>query len=1249
MDAKEHCQNSAACAVLFYSAAVFAFSSSVTAGTNCHDGSNGLDGTERCPKASTVKSHTINKDKEIWQHTSSVNGGITTPEPFIRTRNAFGAKAKKSTANTQRTFSITGTNNNKRFDVSNTHPTRAYPDLHNQTEASSSVRSEIRDITETATPPGFTFSRLLAENCSSDKFVEFAGTAGQVTVLLGPVVMPVIVCQWQISVPEDRYMIVKVESLMEDCVGFLRLSTSFTLPLDAGLVEYLSCSSLNFEPALFIPISNVVYFKIESPRPDARNPVTLRVSYTATSEHLRKKLHVVKTSPTWGYVTPPGYDGRSGYAGLMDARYTVEVPEKHTVMISFEQFYLMEPSFDRLDNSLCLDYLKILSTDETTGAERAELFACGNVYLVPDVYNQSLTLHFHTDMRFFRTGFKMRFSLHRRSSTPRKVQTGLFDCSGPNYGSFQDHVQCNTHIECEGREDEGGHCPFSNPACDGSVAVGDKCYTFFDSQRVDWYDVAKECEREGAVLATVKTPEELEAFSLFSNYPGRQMLPVTFGLTSVNSSMPHYYKKSSRWIDNTVNYNWDAPSTRLRLKYGRTVCGLYYFEALAELPLLTSYCSDLIDRRYACESVKQSAKNRTDFNSVSVTVGLRKHLDVEHAVPPFVRCPSGHVTYAFFACHWQSRCGSDVFQTPCSHSSLTVSPAGRKLAAGHVVHLTATFQCVSKKEQIPFSFVCDFTTDCSDRSDEDFCVHDRLCPGFTCSSGQCIPMHNVCDAYADCEDASDEGDCDSAWLRFFPRLNRVYPPAIVNFENSGLVTQAAMNESEPCPDTHFRCPGKLNYCMPVYVLCNGVYDCIGREDEAGCDIESVTCPGFYRCWDSAVCVHPDHICDGWPQCPRHDDELMCNIICPHQCHCQAKAFLCWNAFPAEEFPDLRYLDASGSGMKVEDLTENQYLVFTVLASCRLTNVSAVQLPNVRTLDLSENLLRVISMDVFLLMRSLKVLRLAGNPLVTLVSGTSSAPAVEVESIDISRTQLEIFDSAALERFSSVEYLNISFSRLRTVSDTGFRSMSRLTHLDVRANPLKNYPNDLFEGLTKLQAIRANDFRLCCKLYLPEGFEDHFCFFPQEDISSCQDLIRSDTHRIFLWMTSALSVIGNVSSFVLRFVLQRNASKSGFNIFVTNLCLADLLMGVYLAMVGVADQVYRGQYLWYENTWTSSDACRVAGVLFLLSSEVSAFIICLITLDRFIVLRFPFSTVRFRRKSAVVACVLVWIVGMWFFV
>jgi hypothetical protein len=62
-------------------------------------------------------------------------------------------------------------------------------------------------------------------------------------------------------------------------------------------------------------------------------------------------------------------------------------------------------------------------------------------------------------------------------------------------------------------------------------------------------------------------------------------------------------------------------------------------------------------------------------------------------------------------------------------------------------------------------------------------------------------------------------------------------------------------------------------------------------------------------------------------------------------------------------------------------------------------------------------------------------------------------------------------------------------------------------------------------------------------------------------------------------------------------------------------------------------------------WKTSAACQVAGFLSLLSSEVSAFIICLITLDRFLVLRFPFSQLRFQPRSAHAACLLLWCVGL----
>lgn len=46
----------------------------------------------------------------------------------------------------------------------------------------------------------------------------------------------------------------------------------------------------------------------------------------------------------------------------------------------------------------------------------------------------------------------------------------------------------------------------------------------------------------------------------------------------------------------------------------------------------------------------------------------------------------------------------------------------------------------------------------------------------------------------------------------------------------------------------------------------------------------------------------------------------------------------------------------------------------------------------------------------------------------------------------------------------------------------------------------------------------------------------------------------------------------------------------------------------------------------------------------MSCEVSALNICLITLDQFLVVQFPFSRVRFQRTSALLACMGAWAIG-----
>ena len=79
----------------------------------------------------------------------------------------------------------------------------------------------------------------------------------------------------------------------------------------------------------------------------------------------------------------------------------------------------------------------------------------------------------------------------------------------------------------------------------------------------------------------------------------------------------------------------------------------------------------------------------------------------------------------------------------------------------------------------------------------------------------------------------------------------------------------------------------------------------------------------------------------------------------------------------------------------------------------------------------------------------------------------------------------------------------------------------------------------------------------------------------------------------------------------------------FNVFVSHLSLSDLSMGIYLSVLGGADVAYQGGYLWKDYEWRFSAACHFAGFLALMSCEVSANIMCLITLDRFLVLKFPF--------------------------
>ena len=514
---------------------------------------------------------------------------------------------------------------------------------------------------------------------------------------------------------------------------------------------------------------------------------------------------------------------------------------------------------------------------------------------------------------------------------------------------------------------------------------------------------------------------------------------------------------------------------------------------------------------------------------------------------------------------------------------------------------------------------------------------------------QCIPIDQRCDDVVNCINGMDEQKCEinkRAWrYKLNKQLGVALPPLLINFAKSGInISNLRINGTSsrtgPCPDTHFQCPGDL-LCLPVYVRCNDVYDCPHHEDEVEC--EELSVPDFYRCRASHIHLHLSHVCDGHLQCPQMDDELFCNWTCPLNCTCYSSAFFCDTAFSVHMYGELRFLEGRGSGLKTDDFAYNSMLIHLGLASCGLTNLSLPTLPNLRSLDLSDNHLHGMKNGDLKTVKRLRALSLSGNPL-NLHSLTSVQPLLSLIVLDLSNLQLQFLNISISNIFPNVQSINLSHSGVQSVSPTVFQTLRNLRVLDLSGCPLNQFPRHVFSRLLQLEVVYSDNYKLCCSATLPQGFNLKNCHAPSDEVSSCDDLLRSNVYRILLAFFAASSLLGNLLSFVYR-VLPSNSRKSAFGVFVTDLCVSDFLMGVYLAIIGIADGLYRGSYLWKDEDWRHSDVCKTAGVLSLLSSEVSAFIICLITLDRFLVLQFPFSQCHFSHRSALVVCGVVWCGGL----
>ena len=957
----------------------------------------------------------------------------------------------------------------------------------------------------------------------------------------------------------------------------------------------------------------------------------LRILFLAAQEELWTKLRVVPTSVDTGYVTPPGYPFTPAPAN-MNASLIVHLPRHHYIMMSFLQLMDLHP--------LSVPYISAKITLSSIPTNRKALWTAAEVQNIPaELYNSTISIHFKT--RHASNSFKIRFSFHPLHAWPRKSLSGMFNCSVPFYTSFKDHLNCNLKQECEEREDEGGHCPFSSPACDGDMAVADiKCFSLHVTHtKISWREAKGQCEDKLGKLAILRSQEEVDVFLNMLRFANR--VRKTYVGLFMDLEVSNLYCKTWRWVDNTIAYS--AP--KVKMGYNRQMAchsfpgeGFILHATATETASIFSYTCEymLVNQSFVRSSPQKARNDSINGDFTDLTHGELKRKSRRS----FAMCPGGYLTHDFLKCDLKAACLVNQFELHCPLESTATGESGKNQQ--HV----RMFVCDNLIHMLPYTLVCNFDSDCLDGSDETFCQHQHVMCNQShhqCASGQCIALREArvtvkCDRVIDCYDGSDEATCSYFHFDYEPLVT--HSSVQIDFDQDYALTSTVLDRPDICPDTHFNCLGQLKYCLPVYVRCNGYYDCQLQEDESGC--ENYTCPGFYRCREASSCVHVTQLCDGVAQCEGRDDEMLCDFLCPHHCQCQGWAFVCQQSFSAHSFPQLRYLNADYSLMTLDDFANNQYLVWLSLRHCQLQQLCNCSLGNLQILDAGNNLIQSVTVDFIQYLTNLKEIHLSDNPIVKITVEDVTLRHTFLKKIDLSQTSLTEFDCELFSGFPAIRDFNFSHCGTVKISKNVFACFTYLNQLDVRGTKIVQDYFSLTERLQYIETVFSDDYRHCCPVAMPVVQRKAMCLAPFSGFSSCSYLLRLQLHRTCLWVLAALSCLGNACCLGVKHLIPQSINSISVEIFIFNLVLASIIMNIYLCLVIVADLRFHGDFLIHERDWIESLDCRVAAFLALMSSQASCLTVFLVSVDRHMAI--CFNSWRFHKKSAWVACLFLLLVA-----
>ncbi|XP_040906960.1 relaxin receptor 2a isoform X3 [Toxotes jaculatrix] len=469
---------------------------------------------------------------------------------------------------------------------------------------------------------------------------------------------------------------------------------------------------------------------------------------------------------------------------------------------------------------------------------------------------------------------------------------------------------------------------------------------------------------------------------------------------------------------------------------------------------------------------------------------------------------------------------------------------------------------------------------------------------------------------------------------------------LTHTEIRALVASSRVEEQARCPLGQFPC-GNMSECLPQALQCNGHKDCPNGADERRCGDNIGWADLFGRTLQNTRPVDQYFLNECFLQeYPESCDCIKTDVECVEvnlQDVPPLSPNVTWLSLRSNEIQVLSdFVFSEYSALQRLFLQNNSLQFISTHAFSGLHNLKRLFLSENLILSLSpgvfrdlhqlewlmldHNPLRSLSQDTFIGLQSLMYLSMVDTSLQQLPHPSFCQHMPALDWLDLEGNQIQTLNYSILKTCSKLEVLLLMDNRIRRIPENTFQSLWKLAELNLSSNRIRELPKNTFKSLSKsLLKLNISHNPL---LHIHPSHFNHLAHLQSLALEGIE--IPDIQTKMFLPMKN------------LSHIYFKKFQYCSYAPHVRS--CADCLMGVYLFFVGVFDVKFRGQYNRNALLWMESVECRTIGFLAMLSSEVSVLLLTYLTLEKFLVIVFPFSNLRPGKLQTGVVLASIWLLG-----